>query len=129
EVGTIELEHPVDQVNTAWHSVVSEDVNRGVVTRDDCVGVVSEIPCEPQNISIERCRVLYIRHMQHGIALHELRKIRGGQCWHDRPSYVDPDTLGALQANPFGTLLTHVRRITTCRSPAARARQIDTARY
>src|SRR6266566_9253034 len=72
-------------------SLVLDKMNGGVVAPDNRVSVVSEIPCESQGISIERCCRLHIRHMQYRRTLKELCGVGRRQCGHRHPPYGDTD--------------------------------------
>ena len=72
---SVDVLDPLEQVDAAWISLISNKVNRGVIPPHYRVCLVAEVPCEPQDITIERCCRFDVFDMQDWCTLNKLCRI------------------------------------------------------
>jgi len=104
-VVSVDILDPLKQMDAARVSIVSNEVNCRIVAPHYRVPLVTEIPREPEDITIERCCRFNVRDMQYRRTLNELCRI-GRWQWRHASSYcigtsrtIQPGT-GAIR--PYG---------------------------
>src|SRR5437773_6377788 len=92
----VDILDPLKQMDAAWVSTVSHEVNGGVVAPHHRVSLVAEIRREPKHITIERGCRLDARNIQDPRALNELCRTGRWQCGHEAaPVVVEVSEPGA----------------------------------
>jgi hypothetical protein len=73
---------PLEEMDAAWASIISDKVNRRVVTPHNGVSFVAEVPGKTQDIAIE-CRCGFdVLDMEYRGTLNKLCGIRRWKCRH-----------------------------------------------
>src|SRR5262245_40546579 len=69
-------------MDTAWVSIIPDEVNRRVVAPHDRVCFVAVVPGKTEGVSIERRCPIDVLDMKHRGTLDKLCRIRGWKCRH-----------------------------------------------
>ena len=76
---------PFGWIGVFWINVLSKhdaEVNGGVITLDNGILCISEVPSETQDISVVTGCRLDIRYVKYRCTLYELLGSGAGVCWH-----------------------------------------------
>jgi hypothetical protein len=78
----VNVTYPLKQMDPGRGTLASHEMDRRVVSPDDRILLVAEVPRETKDVAVVGGGRLYIGYVQYGSALNELLGIRGRPIGH-----------------------------------------------